>query len=82
MALLGGPAGPVLTPGGRLGHGPPVNGRAGRACTHDGIGEPGSHGGAPAPLGPRKSVCGYELSAGTQWVWPHSQHEPQRQLLG
>ena len=29
----------------------------------DGADEPGSHGGAPAPLGPRQSICRHELSA-------------------
>lgn len=62
-ALPGGPAGSVLTPGGRPGHGPAVNGRAGRAGLLDGAGEPGPHGG-PAPLfRPGPSVCRDPLPA-------------------
>ena len=32
---------------------------------HDGAGEPGPHGWAPPPFGPRQSVCGHELPART-----------------
>ncbi len=63
LALSGRPAGSVLTPSGRLGRGSAVNRQSDRAGPHDGAGEPSSHGGAPTPLGPRPSVCRYELSA-------------------
>lgn len=63
LALSGRPAGSVLTPSGRMGHGTAVNCCFGPAGPHDGVDEPNSHGRAPAPLGPRQSVCRYQLSA-------------------
>jgi hypothetical protein len=61
LALLGGAARSVFTPGSRVGHGSAVHGRAGRAGPYDGRGEPGPHGRARAPFGSRQSVCRDEL---------------------
>jgi hypothetical protein len=82
LALPGRPAGSLLTPGGGLGDGPAIDRRSGRAGPDDGAGEPSPWGGAPAPLGPRQSVCGHELPAPPPYLRAPPQHEPQGELLG